>query len=211
MKLSMVVTATLLGCGGLVIAGVTRRSSPAATTIQSSAPVRCAQATRPEQAGGSLYDLDLHLSGVDGRPLAADRLLGHPVLAAMFFAACPSACPLLIRDLKQTIAQLPEPARADVRILLVSFDPARDTPAVLRDVLQRHDLDPTRWLLAAPPDDDGARVVAGALGIRYRRAADGQFEHTRQVTLLDGAGQVRAQSEDLRTIAAAVPAAVACH
>lgn len=191
------------------------RSSLEARTTTANLGFRCAYeagatgasappAPRPDV--GSIYDLDLRLAGADGHGLDLARLRGHPVVAGMFFAACPSACPLLIRDLRQMVAALPARAQADLRILLVSFDPARDTPAVLADVLRRHGLDWDRWLLAAPADDDGARVAAAALGIRYRRTADGQFEHTRRVTLLDAGGHVRAQSDDLRSIAAALQA-----
>jgi len=212
MKLSLGVSAAVLGCAGLAIAGAAQRASRAhrgsAETPAALAPEGPAAAA---SNAGSLYDLDLHLTGADGRPLAPERLRGHPVLAGMFFAACPSACPLLIRDLAQMAAALPARDRADLRILLVSFDPARDTPAVLADVLRRHDLAPESWLLAAPPDDDGARLAAAALGIRYRRTADGQFEHTRRVTLLDREGRVRAQSDDPRTLAAALRALPAAH
>jgi protein SCO1/2 len=206
MKLAVAVGAAALGCAGLAIAA-RHASSPIQATLPASEASPPAPAPAPGQAAGSFYDLDLRLTGTDGRGLEPERLRGHPVVAGMFFAACPSACPLLIRDLQQTIAGLPARERAAVRVLLISFDPARDTPAVLADVLRRHDLDAERWLLAAPADDDGARLAAAALGIRYRRTADGQFEHTRRVTLLDGAGQVRAQGEDLRAIAAALPAA----
>lgn len=207
MKVAVLVGAAALGCTGLAIAAVARHARPSIQANLGAGAASPPAPPAPGPAAGSFYDLGLRLSGADGRRLAPERLRGHPVVAGMFFAACPSACPLLIRDLKQMLGALPARQRADVRILLISFDPARDTPAVLADVPRRHDLDAEHWLLAAPPDEDGARLTAAALGIRYRRTADGQFEHTRRVTLLDGGGHVRAQSDDLRTIAAAVGAA----
>jgi len=155
-------------------------------------------------AGGSIYDWNLRLTGADGRPVPAERLRGHPVVAGMFFASCPSVCPLLIRDLKRMVAALPAPARADLRVLLISLDPARDTPEVLAYLLRSHGLDPTRWVLAVPSDDESVRAFATALGIRYRATPDGQFEHTRRVALLDADGGVRVQSEDLNVVAAAL-------
>jgi protein SCO1/2 len=94
--------------------------------------------------------------------------------------------------------------RRDLRVLLVSFDPARDTPEVLQGVARGHGLDPQRWRVAAAPDEDGARVLAAALGTRYRAGAGGMFDHTAEITLLDGDGRVRARSADPQAVAAAL-------
>jgi protein SCO1/2 len=153
---------------------------------------------------GTIHEVNLRLRGVDGRPMRLNQLRGHPVVASMFFASCPSACPLLIRDLKQLVSRLPAGSRASVRVLLISLDPEHDTPAVLADVLKRHDLDPSQWVLAAPEDEDAVRIAAAVLRIRYRPTAGGQFDHTGRVTLLDGDGHIRAQSDDLALIAQAL-------
>ncbi len=58
-------------------------------------------------------------------------LRGHPVLIAMFNATCPDACPLLIADLQRIEGELPSRIKADLRIVLVSLDPERDTPDAL--------------------------------------------------------------------------------
>jgi protein SCO1/2 len=160
------------------------------------------QIPSPDDRAGSLYDLGVRAVGSDGQPLALDKLRGRPVIAGMFFASCPSVCPLLIRDLKQLVAGLPPALRAQTQVLLVSFDPERDTPEVLRSVIDRHGLDATQWTLATAKDADAARLLAAALGIRFRPGSAGQFDHTTRVTLLDGDGHVRVQSDDLKTVAA---------
>jgi protein SCO1/2 len=153
-------------------------------------------------SAGSVYDLHLEVVGTDGARHPLEELRGHPVVAAMFFASCPSICPLLINDLQRLETTAPASIRRDLRVLLVSFDPARDTPAVLQQaIVHGHGLDPQRWRVAVAPDDDTARVLAAALGTRYRAGANGMFDHTTDITLLDTDGRVRARSVDPQAIA----------
>jgi protein SCO1/2 len=105
----------------------------------------------------------------------------------MFYGSCASACPVLVDEISRTLAALPPSVSADARVLLVSFDAARDTPARLTELAQLHRLD-ERWTLAAAADDD-ARTLAAVLGIRYRAVPNGQFAHTSVVVALDRAGR----------------------
>jgi protein SCO1/2 len=177
------------------IFGSARAPEPALTPAPAApAPIGFAAAG---DDGGSLYDLGIGVVGADGARHRLDELRGHPVLASMFFASCPSVCPLLINQLKRVDAQLPPAARDDTRVLLVSFDPARDTPAVLGDVIRRHGLDPRRWSVLVAASDDDARTLAAALGIRYRAAAGGMFNHTARLVALDRQGRTVGASDDL--------------
>ena len=49
-----------------------------------------------------------------------------------------------------------------------------DDPAALTAVVDKRKLDASRWTLAAPPADE-VRAVAGVLGVRYRKLADGEM------------------------------------
>ena len=80
--------------------------------------------------------------------------------------------------------------------LLVSLDPARDDPAALRRVAEKRRLDPARWTLART-GAAGVRRTAAVLGIRYRALADGEFNHSSALVLLDGEGRVLARTEQL--------------
>jgi protein SCO1/2 len=78
----------------------------------------------------------------------------------------------------------------------VSIDPEHDTPEALRALARARGLDPSRWRLLGAPDDT-VREVAAVLGIRYRRLADGSFNHSSVITLLDRAGVIQARVEGL--------------
>ena len=92
--------------------------------------------------------------------------------------------------------QLAPAERERLGILLVSMDPKRDTPAALMSIINKRKLDRARWTLASPAPAD-VREVAGILGIRYRALADGEFNHTSAMVLLDGEGRILARSEQM--------------
>ena len=94
--------------------------------------------------------------------------------------------------------QLTPAERERLGILLVSMDPKRDTPAALTQIVVKRKLDRTHWTLASPAPVE-VREVAGVLGIRYRALADGEFNHTSALVLLDRDGRVLARTEQMGT------------
>jgi protein SCO1/2 len=130
----------------------------------------------------------------DGHAVPVDLFRGHPVLISMFYGSCPSACPLLVSNIARIDAELPADVRADTRVLLVSFDPERDTPEALRDVATRHRLDLSRWTLASAPENDVAGLAA-QLGITYRKLPEGGFAHTSVIVALDRDGRMIGRAE----------------
>jgi protein SCO1/2 len=140
----------------------------------------------------SIYDLALPLLAAGGTTIELDADRGHPTLISMFYGTCPAACPALIDAIGRTLDRVD---RRDVRVLLVSFDPARDTPAQLRELARVHRLD-ARWTLASAGEAD-ARALAAVLGIRYRTVANGQFFHTSAIVVLDRDGRPVAHMDGL--------------
>ena len=147
-------------------------------------PVARAQSTEP-----SLYELGLTLRDATGQRIGLDVSRGHPVVLTMFYASCNVACPVLIDDVRRTLAQLPP----DVQVVLVSFDAERDTPAALAALAKARGLD-GRWTLAAADPAD-ARELAAAFGYRYRKLENGEFFHGSTIVLLDEAGRPLAKTE----------------
>jgi protein SCO1/2 len=183
---ALLVLALALAGAGCRRAPATRIDpAPAATAPAPVEPVP-ADSTAPLD-DASLYDLDLALVDHDGATVALADHRGHPVLVTMFYASCPAACPVLIEELRAIDAAIAADARADLRVLLVSFDPARDRPEQLRALAAARGLDLDRWTLAAATDAD-ARLLAAVLGVKYRRLASGEFSHTSVITALDRDG-----------------------
>lgn len=144
----------------------------------------------------SLYNLEIGGVTHTESTVDLDVYRGHPVVVSMFYSYCPSACPMLISELKAIESRLAPEERAQLRVLLVSLDPERDTPAQLASAMRDHDVDADRWtMLSTPPSD--VREVAAALGIRYRPTADGEMNHSSILTLLDTNGVPVARHEGL--------------
>lgn len=167
--------------------------------LLSAALLFAASALAPARAqlpGDSIYQLQSALVNQDGRSLALDLHQGHPTVVSMFYGSCPHVCPMLIATIRHHERQLDEASRGRLRVLMVSLDPQRDTPPKLQELAQRHRLDLQRWTLARFAEQD-VRLLAAALGIRYRRLPDGEFNHSTVITLLDGDGRVLHQTSSL--------------
>lgn len=148
--------------------------------------------------GDSVYQLALPLTGQDGRTRDWEALRGKPRLVSMFYTSCQYICPLIV-DSGKAIERALTPAQRDrLGIVLISMDPARDDPAALEAVAAGRKLDADRWWLAAPRASD-VRSVAGVLGIRYRELADGEFNHTSSLVLLDAQGRIVARTDQVGT------------
>lgn len=155
-----------------------------------------ATAHAAEPPGDSVYRLSAPLSDQAGVATVLHRYRGHPVLVSMFYGSCPHVCPMLISTIQRLERELPEAQRGRLRVLMVSFDPQRDTPEQLAELAARHRVDLARWTFARP-DAAGARKLAALLDIQYRGLPYGAFNHSTVVTLLDGEGRIRARTDSM--------------
>jgi protein SCO1/2 len=155
--------------------------------------------------GDSLYRLPVHLQSATAAHLMLEQYRGEPVVVTMFYGTCKSACPLLTRAMTATAASLAPTARDKVKFLMVTLDPERDTTAELVRFAKEHDLKSPAFDVART-DADGVRLLAAALGIKYRQLPDGNFSHSSVLTVLDADGVPKARTEKL---ASADPAFVA--
>ena len=146
--------------------------------------------------GDSVYLLQDAFSDQSGRRFTLADRRGKPQLVSMFYTSCRYVCPLIVDSAKGVEHALTPAERARLGLLLVSMDPARDDTAALAAIARKRKLDPARWTLART-DAGSVRRVAALLGVRYRALADGEFNHTSALVLLDAEGRVVARTERL--------------
>jgi protein SCO1/2 len=79
---------------------------------------------------------DFALVDHDGRPVTLESYRGRPVLLFFGYTHCPDVCPLTLTRLQRSVRALGSRGE-DIRILLVTNDPRRDTPPVLREYVSR--------------------------------------------------------------------------
>jgi len=161
-----------------------------ATLHAADTPAAPAAAALP---GQSLYHLQVALTDQNGRSMPWASLRGRPQLVSMFYGNCHLMCPLIIENAKAVQKQLPAGHRARLDVAMLTLDPARDTPAALAEIAQRHRA-PDDWRFLRPAEGD-VRALANLLDVRYRFREDGSINHTSVLVLLDADGRVRARSE----------------
>lgn len=78
---------------------------------------------------------NVELINEQGQAISTDALRGRWHLLFFGFTACPDVCPTTLSDMRRLFGQLPRAAREQLQLVLVSADPARDTPEALRTYL----------------------------------------------------------------------------
>ena len=121
------------------------------------------------------------------------QLRGRAVVLAFGCTAC-GACPDVVRRLRAVAHELGDVPGRRVFFALVTVDPARDSPTVLREFGRAHDLRAPAWILLTEDRPGQTDVVARRYGIEIRRAG-GRTEASCAVTLIDGAGVVQKRYE----------------
>lgn len=142
----------------------------------------------------SIYQLEAKLENQAGVKHGLDVYEGHPVLVTMFYSSCGHTCPLLIDTMRTIERTLPD--AKNLRVLLISFDPERDTQTVLAKLAKDRRIDTSRWTLARG-DAATARKIAAVLNIQYKQLPDGEFNHSNVITVLKPNGEIAAQSSSL--------------
>ncbi|MFF2805855.1 SCO family protein [Streptomyces sp. NPDC058000] len=76
---------------------------------------------------------DLALTDSDGKPYdLLEKTKGHPTLIYFGYTNCPDVCPTTMANIAVAVKQLPQAERSDLRVVFVTSDPERDTPAQLK-------------------------------------------------------------------------------
>ncbi|MBK8170868.1 MAG: SCO family protein [Sandaracinaceae bacterium] len=142
----------------------------------------------------SIYQLESRWTDQSNQSFTLASLRGKPTVVLMFYGSCTTVCPLLISDLLRLDALLDARVRAQTQYLLVSFDPATDTPVRLAELARTRQLDTNRFRLVTGSEAD-IRAFANTLGVQYRRTSDGQYAHSMVLSLLDANGVLHTQVE----------------
>jgi protein SCO1/2 len=142
---------------------------------------------------GHLPDLQFSLTADDGKPVDASAFEGETTLVYFGYTHCPDVCPETMARLMQVLEKLGSRDAANVRILFVSVDPARDTPQALHAYVGAFDAQHARGLT-------GTERQIESLAKRYRvayqmekRDPNGSYEvtHSSAVYIFDKAGHAR--------------------
>ncbi|MFG6177700.1 SCO family protein [Halomonas sp. THAF12] len=77
--------------------------------------------------------LDFTLVDEEGENASAEDYLGKATLVYFGYTHCPDVCPTTLARISAATKRLDDSLRDDIQVLLVSVDPERDTPEVLKE------------------------------------------------------------------------------
>lgn len=130
----------------------------------------------------------------EGRARHLSQWRGRGVLLTFIYTRCPlpDFCPRIERNLLQIQHATDADLRRRVALLAVSFDPAYDTPAVLRKHAAAIGADPALWSFLTG-DPAGIERFAAQFGVTIiRNAADERdITHNLRTVILGADGKVR--------------------
>jgi protein SCO1/2 len=137
--------------------------------------------------------LDYPFTNELGQAVTLHSFEGQALAMTFFFTRCPipDFCPRLSKNFAEASHQLSAMAQAPTNwhFLSVSFDPAFDTPAVLRAYAEKYQYDPAHWSFLTGPKDKIAEL-AKLSNVDYQPDS-GLFNHNFRTMIIDASGRLQ--------------------
>ena len=120
-------------------------------------------------------------------------------LMAMVYTHCPDICPMTTHNMYLVQEKLPEELKDKIEFVIISFDPGRDTPSVLKKFAELRDISFDHWTFLTG-DEQNTKEVMLKFGVKAIKAdstydADGNLSysviHTDRISLVDQNGKLR--------------------
>ena len=147
----------------------------------------------------SIYNLPEVWTTQNGDDLALKELKGNVLVVVMIYTSCKTACPILIKDMreirKQVDTQIPKTAKG-VKYLLVSIDPETDTPEHLKAFAKENNMDDDQWLFLRS-NEEQTREFAAVLAVNYKQISPVDFSHSNIISVFNKKGELVSQQEGL--------------
>ena len=143
-------------------------------------------AARPAHNPKALIGGPFALQTAGDKTLTDADFKGHPFLVYFGYTHCPDVCPTTLGDIADALSKIPD---APIRVLFVTVDPERDSPAAMADYVSSFD---KRFVgLSGSPEQVGA--VEKAYRVYARKGppqSDGGYsmDHSSIVYLMDKNG-----------------------
>ena len=126
------------------------------------------------------------LTDQHGRRLALGELQGSTTLLTAAFGHCATVCPTVVHDLRA--ARLAS-GRTDIRLVVITLDPWRDTPERLASLATRWELGPDDLVLSGSVEEV-ERALDGLRISRRRDEITGDVDHLATVMLVSARGRI---------------------
>jgi len=158
---------------------------------------RVNETSAEEIDGMSIYQLTSSWKTQTGDQIEFKDLSGEVLVVVMIYTSCQSACPRLVADMKGIESKISLSAPEGVRYVLVSIDPAHDTPERLRQFSIENEMTDPKWLFLQGTEES-VRDFANVLAVRYSQISPIDFSHSNIISVFDQHGVMRHQQEGLQ-------------
>ena len=132
------------------------------------------------------------LTESNGKPAGLTQLRGRVWVAGFVFTHCAGTCPIITHNMK--LLQQALPVRDDLKLVSISVDPARDTPAVLAEYAEKNGADRAHWWFLTGTRADVYRLTRDVFKLAVDDANGTEEEpilHSAKLVLVDRSGQIR--------------------
>lgn len=133
---------------------------------------------------------DFTLLDQEGRAVAMSRFRGKQVMLNFIFTRCPIAnmCPAATTRMTALQKAAKEAGITNLELISISFDPANDTPGVLKEYAEARGIDTTNFTFLTGPDA-AVRHLLAQMGI-IREFEGDTIKHTLATLLINEKGQI---------------------
>ena len=134
---------------------------------------------------------DIKLDSADGNSFSIIDYHGKIVLVDFIFTSCTSVCPMLTQNFQKLHKELQQSSMQErVVLLTISFDPDRDSPAVLKNYASAVGADSLSWKFATVNNRQQLQEILDVFGIIVIPAPNGQYEHNSAIHLVNQYGEL---------------------
>ena len=151
-------------------------------------------AQNKENANSSIFLLDSKWQNQDAEELQLKDLKGKNLVMVMIFTSCRTACPILVGDMKKIHAKIEKNKLKDTSLVLISIDPANDTPEVLKKFAAERNMDSEPWIFLRS-DEESTREFANVLAVKYKKISPIEFSHSNIISVFNRNGELVSQEE----------------
>lgn len=155
-------------------------------------------ATIPAHAKeATLFEIDGKWRAASGEAFAWKDLANKNTIVTMAYTHCASSCPISVHLMKKLAKEAAEKS-LDLRFVIISLDPKRDTPERMRHFQKSMGINLPGWSLVVG-DDANTRRLAMALGVHYTKVPESEeILHNNVIVTLDDSGRIVKRVEGLK-------------
>lgn len=144
----------------------------------------------------SIYNLPSKWTDQNGTTIEMKDLEGKVLVMVMIYTSCKSACPRLVADMRNIEKRIPQKNKDNVKLILVSIDPAVDTPDRLKSFSIENKMEGNQWVFLRSTEEN-TREFAAVLAVNYKKIDPIDFSHSNIISVFNADGELAYQQEGL--------------